>query len=135
MGIWFTLLLVAHVFICVFLILLVLVQNDKGGGLAGAFGGMGGGAALSGSSAVNVITKLTTWLAAASFVVLIALNVLATRSHRAVQNDSQLKAARTGLSESLNSSREVAPIPGLGGAGSESGPSSAPIPGLGGESP
>ena len=32
-------LLVVHVLSCVFLILLILIQKDRGGGLAGAFGG------------------------------------------------------------------------------------------------
>jgi preprotein translocase subunit SecG len=42
----------------VFLILLVLVQRGKGGGLAGAFGGMGGQSAF-GTKAGDLFTKVT----------------------------------------------------------------------------
>ena len=41
-----------------FLILLVLIQRGRGGGLAGAFGGMGGQSAF-GTKAGDVFTKIT----------------------------------------------------------------------------
>jgi len=130
MGIGFTLLLIVHVLVCVLLILLVLVQNDKGGGLAGAFGGMGGGAAFSGSSAVTILTRATQWMGVVAFVVLISLNFMSLRAHRAAQNDSELKGARKGLSAVLPpaSASGSQTIPGLGGGAA---PASA-IPGLGG---
>jgi preprotein translocase subunit SecG len=46
-----------------FLILLVLIQRGKGGGLAGAFGGSGGSSAF-GSRAGDTFTKVTIWTAA-----------------------------------------------------------------------
>ena len=46
-----------------FLILLVLVQRGKGGGLAGAFGGMGGQSAF-GTKAGDMFTKITVGVAA-----------------------------------------------------------------------
>ncbi len=96
MGIGYTLLLVLHIVICLFLILLVTVQNDKGGGLAGAFGGMGSSGAFTGSSAVTILTKVTQWTAIVSFVVLIALNALGSRS-QAVATESELKGASSVL--------------------------------------
>jgi preprotein translocase subunit SecG len=42
----------------VFMILLILIQRGKGGGLAGAFGGMGGQSAF-GTKAGDVFTKIT----------------------------------------------------------------------------
>jgi preprotein translocase subunit SecG len=42
----------------IFLICLVLIQRGKGGGLAGAFGGMGGSSAF-GTKAGDVFTKVT----------------------------------------------------------------------------
>ena len=127
MGILFTLLLILHIVLCLFLILLVLIQNDKGGGLAGAFGGMGGNAAFTGSSTVTILTRVTQWAAAISFVVLIALNSLSLTANRAAQSESELKGARRGLSAVLPP--EAAPAP--------ASPSSAPaqIPGLGGGAP
>ena len=41
-----------------FLICLVLIQRGKGGGLAGAFGGMGGSSAF-GTKAGDVFTRVT----------------------------------------------------------------------------
>lgn len=47
----------------VFLIILVLIQRGKGGGLAGAFGGMGGQSAF-GTKAGDLFTKITIGVAA-----------------------------------------------------------------------
>jgi preprotein translocase subunit SecG len=47
----------------VFLILLVLIQRGKGGGLAGAFGGAGGSSAF-GSRAGDKFTRVTIYVAA-----------------------------------------------------------------------
>lgn len=56
-----------------FLILLVLIQRGKGGGLAGAFGGMGGSSAF-GSRAGDLFTRITI-IAAAVWMLLIMLTV------------------------------------------------------------
>lgn len=125
MGIGFTLLLILHVILCLFLILLVLVQNDKGGGLAGAFGGMGGNAAFTGSSTVTILTRITQGAGIAAFVILIALNYMSLSSNRAAQSESELKGARRGLSTVLPSAAPVQAEPAAGGA-------PAQVPGLGG---
>lgn len=57
-----------------FLILLVLVQRGRGGGLAGALGGMGGSSAF-GAKAGDVFTKIT----AVSAMVWILLCIAATK--------------------------------------------------------
>jgi preprotein translocase subunit SecG len=51
-----------------FLILLVLIQRGKGGGLAGAFGGAGGSSPF-GSRAGDAFTRLTIYVAAIWLVV------------------------------------------------------------------
>jgi preprotein translocase subunit SecG len=121
MGIGFTLLLIVHILICLLLILLVTVQNDKGGGLAGAFGG--GGGAFTGSSAVTILTKMTQWVAAIAFVVLIGLSALGSRGNQAALGESELKGAHKGLSDAIQGSTPIqgtvgptqtqtAPVPG-----------------------
>jgi preprotein translocase subunit SecG len=55
----------------VFLILLVLVQRGRGGGLAGALGGMGGQSAF-GAKAGDTFTKITVW--AATFWILLCMS-------------------------------------------------------------
>jgi preprotein translocase subunit SecG len=52
------LLQIALVLVAVFLILLILVQRGRGGGLAGALGGMGGQSAF-GTKAGDVFTRVT----------------------------------------------------------------------------
>src|SRR5205085_5951538 len=59
--------------VSLFLILLVLIQRGKGGGLAGAFGGVGGSSAF-GSRAGDLFTRITL-VAAAVWVLLIMIHV------------------------------------------------------------
>lgn len=53
----------AYVVACVLLIFLVLIQESKGEGLAGVFGGGGGSQTLFGSSAPTVVHKATIYCA------------------------------------------------------------------------
>jgi len=55
----------------IFMILLILIQRGKGGGLAGAFGGMGGQSAF-GTKAGDTFTKITVVTAVLWFVLCIA---------------------------------------------------------------
>lgn len=133
----FVALVVLHIFVCILLVLLILIQNDKGGGLAGAFGGMGGGAAFTGSSAATFLTKLTQGVAFASFLLLLGLNYMSTKGIESGRRESELKSARHGLSSVLP--QGAAPsngatqgpansIPGLGTApsGAEAAPAQEP---------
>ena len=54
-----------------FLILLVLIQQGRGGGLAGAFGGMGGQSAF-GTKAGDLFTKITIGVAAVWILLCVA---------------------------------------------------------------
>jgi preprotein translocase subunit SecG len=55
-----------------FLILLVLIQRGKGGGLAGAFGGSGGSSAF-GSRAGDTFTRITIYVAAVWILLIMIL--------------------------------------------------------------
>ena len=57
----------------VFLILLVLIQRGRGGGLAGAFGGLGGQSAF-GTKAGDLFTRITIFVAA-FWIILCAVSV------------------------------------------------------------
>ena len=59
--------------ISLFMILLVLIQRGKGGGLSGAFGGLGGSSAF-GSRAGDTFTRITIGVAAL-WLVLIMIQV------------------------------------------------------------
>jgi len=54
-----TFLTVLHVIVCVFLILVVLLQAGKGGGMGIAFGGSGSQTVFGSSGAGNFLTRLT----------------------------------------------------------------------------
>jgi preprotein translocase subunit SecG len=55
-----SLLAIAFVFICVFMMLVILIQKPKGGGLSGAFGGAGGGeSSFVGAKVGDFLTYLT----------------------------------------------------------------------------
>jgi preprotein translocase subunit SecG len=58
-----TILLILFIPICILLILIVLLQAGKGGGLAGAFGGAGGQTFLGARGAADFLGKLTIYLA------------------------------------------------------------------------
>jgi preprotein translocase subunit SecG len=65
------LLVVVYVLVCLFLILVVLLQQGKGADLAGAFGGGGSQTSFGPRSGTNIMHKLTT----ASFVLFVVLSI------------------------------------------------------------
>ena len=71
--------------IAVFLMLLVLVQRGRGGGLAGAFGGMGGQSAF-GAKAGDTFTKVTIWTS--TVWILVCMAALAVLNPRPVASDA-----------------------------------------------
>lgn len=68
--------------VALFLILLVLVQRGRGGGLAGAFGGMGGQSAF-GTKAGDTFTRITVVVAALWILTCMASIKLVNKSVRA----------------------------------------------------
>ncbi len=67
-----------HVLVCGLLIVVVLLQSGKGGGLAGAFGGAGGlGAVFGGQSAATFLTKATRYLAIGFMLTSLVLALMA----------------------------------------------------------
>jgi len=59
---------------CLFLICLILIQRGKGGGLAGAFGGVGGSSAF-GTKSGDVFTRVT-MIVASVWIVLSMISVV-----------------------------------------------------------
>src|SRR4051812_39785128 len=68
--------LILFIIVCIFLILLVLIQKGRGGGLASAFGGMGGNTAF-GSKTGDVLTWATSVVFGVFIVLAIVLNLVA----------------------------------------------------------
>lgn len=76
-----------------FLILVVLIQRGKGGGLAGAFGGVGGSSAF-GSRAGDLFTKITL-IVAGIWIVLTMIQVRVVRYSSNVQYPRETEATQT----------------------------------------
>ncbi|MBK5292818.1 MAG: preprotein translocase subunit SecG [Acidobacteriia bacterium] len=73
------LLTIIHVIVCLFLIIVVLLQSGKAADLAGAFGGMGSQTAFGPRGSATVLTKATTIAAAVFMVTSLSLSIAASR--------------------------------------------------------
>ena len=72
--------MMVHVVVCVFLIIVVLLQSGKAADLAGAFGGMGSQTAFGPRGSATLLSKATTISAVLFMVTSMTLSILATRS-------------------------------------------------------
>ncbi len=68
-----------HIFVCFFLIIVVLLQSGKSGDIAAAFGGMGSQTAFGPRGAATALSRATTWSAIIFMVTSITLSVYASR--------------------------------------------------------
>jgi preprotein translocase subunit SecG len=84
--------------VCVLLVLLVLIQKGRGGGLSGAFGGAGGNTAF-GAKTGDVLT----WVTSAFFLLFLILAVVVDRV-------ADKAPAKTGTAV-INAPAEPAPAP------------------------
>jgi preprotein translocase subunit SecG len=71
---------VVHVIVCLFLIVVVLLQSGKAADLAGAFGGMGSQTAFGPRGSATLLSKATTISAILFMLTSMSLSILATRS-------------------------------------------------------
>src|SRR5215471_18232933 len=76
----FTLLTIVHVLVCLFLIVVVLLQSGKAADLAGAFGGMGSQTAFGPRGSATLLSKATTISAVLFMVTSLSLSIMATRN-------------------------------------------------------
>jgi preprotein translocase subunit SecG len=70
---------IVHVFVSLFLIIVVLLQSGQAGDIAAAFGGQGSQTAFGARGASTVLTKATTWCAIIFMVTSITLSVATSR--------------------------------------------------------
>ena len=83
-----------HVIVCVFLIIVVLLQSGKSADIAAAFGGMGSQTAFGPRGAATVLSKATTISAVIFMLTSITLSVMAFRrpAARSVLSGTQTTA-------------------------------------------
>ena len=105
----FYLTLTLHVIVCVFLVIVVLLQQGKSADLAGAFGGQGSQTAFGPRGAANILTRLTTWCAIIFMLIanLIARQAIEIELPKASQSDM---LAQLALLNILRVLREPQPV-------------------------
>ena len=81
LNIFINLLLVAHILVCLLIVLAVLMQRPKNEGLGAAFGA-GTADSLFGAQTTNVLASITRWLGGLFFVLTLVLSALYARQGR-----------------------------------------------------
>ncbi|HEV8610128.1 MAG TPA: preprotein translocase subunit SecG [Thermoanaerobaculia bacterium] len=93
MAIAYIALVVIYVFVCFFLIMVVLLQQGKGADIAGAFGGGGSQTAFGARGATTLLHKLTTAAFVGFIVLALVLTVIEARPRSSVVRTLPAKAA------------------------------------------
>jgi preprotein translocase subunit SecG len=111
----YTVLTIVHLFVCSFLILVVLLQAGKGGGMGIAFGGGGSQTVFGSSGAGNFLTRLTAICATIFFLNSLLLAYLSSRqdssrlqtmSQRHAAEKAQQQAATDKVAKDLEKARQ-----------------------------
>jgi len=76
----YNLVLLVHILVCLFLIIVVLLQSGKAADLSGAFGGMGSQTAFGPRGSATLLSKATTASAVLFMITSLSLSIMATRN-------------------------------------------------------
>lgn len=99
----YTLLIIIHVIIALLLVITVLMQTDKGNALGGTFGGsMGGGNLFGARTAASMLSKFTTGLAVAFFVVTLLITLTSGPGSRSQQESVIMERANRNTAPGAN---------------------------------
>ena len=91
-----TFITIIHVVVSVFLILVILLQAGKGGGMGGAFGGAGSQTVFGGRGATTFLGKLTSGAAIIFMITSVALSHVASRGSSVVRREATPAQAPAG---------------------------------------
>jgi preprotein translocase subunit SecG len=89
----YTFISIVYIFVCLFLILVVLLQSGKGGGLGSAFGGGASQQIFGGAGAGNLLTRLTAGFAFAFMALSVWLAFLSSSGEQALERAVREQAA------------------------------------------
>jgi preprotein translocase subunit SecG len=70
---------IVHIIVCIFLIIVVLLQSGQSGDIAAAFGGMGSQTAFGPRGSATALSRATTWSTVIFMLTSITLSVYASR--------------------------------------------------------
>lgn len=106
---------VLHVFVCLMLMLVVLIQPGKSGGLGAALGGAGATQIFGGRGAGNFLTR-TTWIAASVFFLTsVTLAYLSTSTGDTLEERAKaahrIPSKDSGKAVDVTPEEEAAPAP------------------------
>ena len=93
------------VLLTLFLIGIILIQRGKGGGLAGAFGGVGGSSAF-GTKTGDIFTKITVGVAIAWILLSMLMVVLTNRRNVSAFDDGSSTSVTKTLDSSSSKSKD-----------------------------
>ncbi len=85
---------VVHIFSCVALVVSILLQSGKGGGLAGAFGAGSSQTLFGGRGAATFLTRASTALAVVFFVTSLTLGLASTRQNATAGRSLMIEEAK-----------------------------------------
>jgi preprotein translocase subunit SecG len=102
------LLTVVHYIVCIFLIIVVLLQSGKAADLAGAFGGMGSQTVFGPRGSATVLSKATTIAAVVFMVTSLSLSIASTRGGKG--GPSLLDKAKSAPAQKAPSSSTTVPL-------------------------
>lgn len=128
-GLILGLIVTVHVLVCIGLMISILLQSGKGGGLAGAFGGGSSQTLFGGRGAAGFLSRATTVLAVIFFVTSLTLGLTASKAsgrRSLVQEEARRRAPGappSGAGASAPAPGASAPLGGGGTAPAAGGPS------------
>jgi len=74
------LIVAVHIVVCLFIIIVVLLQSGKSGDISAAFGGQGSQTAFGPRGAASALSRATTWSAIAFMITSITLSVYSAKT-------------------------------------------------------
>jgi preprotein translocase subunit SecG len=137
-----TLLDIVHIFVCVFLMLVVLLQQGKGGGMGAAFGGGATQQVFGGRGAGNILTRATAICAGIFMLTSVSLAYVSSAGDRDLKahiaqeqrkgkgnEGTRVKSTKAKPADSAAPTDSAAPEQGAGSAPSQpAAPSPEPAP-------
>ncbi|MGH9511831.1 MAG: preprotein translocase subunit SecG [Terriglobales bacterium] len=88
---------IIHIIVCLFLIVVVLLQSGTSGDVAAAFGGMGSQTTFGPRGATTVLSKATAWSTVIFILTSVTLSIAATKHQgpQSVMQDTKTSPAKS----------------------------------------
>jgi preprotein translocase subunit SecG len=115
---------IVHIFVCLVLMFVVLLQQGKGGGMGGAFGGTSA-QVFGGSGAGNILTRATAICAGIFMLTSVTLAYMSSSGDRALRTKVAEEQAKT---KDQGTKREKTAAPPASGSSASSGGSMMDMP-------